>query len=67
MRFFLFLIKLTLGLFLISLAMLWMIFFGAVGAACVASVFLFPVGIALFGLATVPLWSALTWLGVRAR
>lgn len=58
-----FIIKLMLGTIMVGLSLAWMIVCGAFGVACFASVFLAPVGIAAFGLATMPLWAALSWMG----
>jgi hypothetical protein len=58
-------LKLILFIVWVTLALAWMIFFGAFGAACLASVVFAPVGIASFGLAVMPLFAALTFMGWR--
>lgn len=60
-----FTLKAIIGLVLIILSLAWMIFFGVWGVFLLASVFFGPVGIASFGLATMPLFAALAWMGVR--
>jgi uncharacterized membrane protein YccF (DUF307 family) len=45
------------------LALAWLVFFGAFGVACFASVLFIPVGVASFGLALMPLMVALSWMG----
>ena len=62
-----FTLKLILFLVWLMLAIVWMIFFGAFGAACFASVLFVPVGVASFGLATMPLFTALAWMGWHHR
>ena len=60
-----FTLKFTLATVWIILALAWMVFFGVFGAALFASFFFAPLGIACFGLATMPLFAALAWMGVR--
>jgi len=57
------LLKLILFIMWLALSLAWMIFFGAFGVACFASVFFVPVGVASFGLAMMPLFSALAFMG----
>lgn len=58
-----FVLKLIVFTVMLTLSLVWMIFFGAFGVACFASVLFFPVGVASFGLATMPLFMALGWMG----
>lgn len=56
--------KVILFLVMLTLSLAWMIFFGIFATACVASVVFFPVGIACYGLAIMPLFAALGWMGM---
>lgn len=56
-------VKFMLFLVLLALSLAWMIFFGAFATACMASVIFAPVGIAGYGLAVMPLFAALGWMG----
>lgn len=65
MRVIKFILKFILGTVMLVLALAWMLVCGAFGVACFASVFFAPVGIAAFGLATMPLWAALAMMTGR--
>jgi uncharacterized membrane protein YccF (DUF307 family) len=58
-------LKLILFVVWVSLSLAWMVFFGAVGVAACATVLLVPMGLMSFGLATMPLFAALGWMGLR--
>lgn len=62
-----FLLKLILFCVWVSLAVVWMVFFGVFGAACFASVFFVPIGVMSFGMTTMPLFAALGWMGWHRR
>lgn len=59
-------LRLMLGCIMLLLSLAWLVFFGAVGVAACSTVVLFPLGLAAFGLATMPLWSAAGWIAGRS-
>lgn len=58
-------LKFVLFFVMLMLALAWMAFFGIVGTAFMASVFFTPVGLACYGVAVMPLFAALGWMGWR--
>lgn len=67
MRVIKFCLKFVTGIVLLVLSLAWMVFFGVFATAMVASVLFFPLGIATYGLAAMPLFAALTWMGLRSK
>lgn len=65
MRFIRAVLKFVLFVIMLTLSLVWMLFFGVIGVAAFSTFLLAPLGVASFGIATMPLFAALGWMGLR--